>query len=234
MTAPLRLTHFRFCPQSRAVRLALAELGLETTLVEERAWEWRPQFLAMNPAGELPLLHLPSGSIVFGAYAISEYLAELHPLHPRDGLAVPLFPGTIEDRSEVRRLVDWFRGKLDREVTRDLMAEKIHPRFTPDVPHTPDPDMMRAIRSNLRYHMRYLDYLAQSRAWLAGEDLSFADLSAAAHISCIDYLDEIDWPAIPAARLWYARMKSRPSLRTVLADRLPGLGPPAHYMDPDF
>lgn len=234
MTVALRLTHFRFCPHSRATRLALAELGLEVALAEERAWEWRPAFLALNPAGELPLLHLETGAIVFGAYAISEYLADIYPHHPRDGLAVPLFPGSIEDRSEVRRLVDWFRAKLDREVTRELLAERILPRFQPGQPHTPDLDMMRVIRSNLKYHMSYIDYLAANRTWLAGDDMSYADLSAAAHLSCIDYIGEIDWSGTPAARRWYARLKSRPSMRGILADRVPGFGPPAHYADPDF
>ena len=52
------LTHFRLCPFSRAARLALAELSIEVGLIEERPWEWRPEFLAINPACELPVLQM--------------------------------------------------------------------------------------------------------------------------------------------------------------------------------
>jgi glutathione S-transferase len=44
----------------------------------------------------------------------------------------------------------------------------------------------------------------------------------------------VDWSISPAARDWYARMKSRPSFRGVLADRVPGMTAPSHYADLDF
>src|SRR5438105_1652017 len=109
-----KLTHFRLCPLSRAIRLALAELGVEAELVEERPWEWRPEFLALNPAGELPVLQLDAGPVLSGVYAISEYLAEAPPgaeAEEDEEPALKLFPGTREGRAEVRRLVDWFNGK---------------------------------------------------------------------------------------------------------------------------
>ena len=43
------LFHHPFCPHSRFIRLALGELGLDLRLVEERAWERREAFLALNP-----------------------------------------------------------------------------------------------------------------------------------------------------------------------------------------
>src|ERR1700730_4308941 len=118
------LTHFKLCPFSRAIRLALGELKIEAELVEERPWEWRPEFLALNPAGELPVLQLEGGPVLSGAYAISEYLAEA----PQRGdaeedeeTALQLFPGSREARAEVRRLVDWFNGKFSREVSQELL-----------------------------------------------------------------------------------------------------------------
>ena len=123
-----KLTHFRLCPMSRSIRIALAELELETELVEERPWDWRPSFMALNPACELPVLELEAGPILCGAYAISEYMAEELKTHPRDGRAVPLFPGNREERAEVRRLADWFHGKFNREVTRELLHEKFQER----------------------------------------------------------------------------------------------------------
>jgi glutathione S-transferase len=226
------LTHYRLCPFSRSVRLALAEIGLEFELREERPWEWRSEFLSLNPAGELPVLSLQGGPILCGAYAISEFVAEEVRTHPRDGLSVPIFPGSREDRAEVRRLVDWFHRKCDREVTRELLVEKVYPRKSAAI--APDAGVMRAIRVNLRYHLSYVAYLADNRRWLAGDMLSFADLAGAAHLSCADYLGEVPWDQFPSAKLWYQRVKSRPSMRPILADRVPGAPPPAHYADPDF
>ncbi len=230
------LTHFRLCPFSRAVRLALAEQGIEVELIEERPWEWRPEFLALNPAGELPVLQLEGGPALCGVYAISEYLAEEKPPEPEeaDAEAFPLFPGDRAQRAETRRLTDWFNGKFNREVTHELLQEKVYARLQPNGAGTPDVDFLRAIRTNLRYHMSYISYLADRRRWLAGEELSFADLAAAAHLSSVDYLGEVPWEEFAVAKVWYARLKSRRAFRTILADRVPGALPAAHYADLDF
>jgi glutathione S-transferase len=230
----LKLIHFRLCPASRAIRLALGELGLEAELVEEKPWELSTEFLGVNPAGELPVLAVDKGPQLAGAYAIAEYLAE----EPRSGARNPrsteLFPGTREERAEVRRLVDWSLGKLQREVTRELLYEKIYARMRPGSGHTPDREMLTAIKANLRYHMGYVAFLAEHRKWLAGDDLSFADLAAGAHLSSIDYLGDVPWEEYPSAKGWYQRLKSRPSFRSLLADRVPGMPPPAHYANLDF
>jgi glutathione S-transferase len=229
------LTHFKLCPFSRSIRLALGELGLEVALTDERPWEGRPQFLALNPAGDLPILQLADGPMLCGAYAISEYLDTEPPLGDYDAPPVGLFPGDAIAQAEVRRLVDWFHRKFDREVTRELLHEKVYARLTPGGDgHTPDAEIMRAIRGNLRYHMKYLSFLTNQRHWLAGDDLSYADLAACAHLSAIDYLGEIAWADFPAAKGWYTRIKSRRSMRPLLADRLVGQPPPAHYGDLDF
>lgn len=228
-----KLTHYRLCPHSRAVRLALAEYALETEAVEERPWEWRAQFLQLNPAGELPVVEIEGGPILCGAYSITEYLAEEPRLQPEHGRTVELFPGNAEDRAEVRRLVDWFAGKFNREVTREIVFEKVVSREQP-ASQPPDAAALRAVRSNLRYHMSYLAYLADQRRWLAGDELSLADLMAAAQLSVLDYLSEVPWDSYPRTKDWYARIKSRPSFRGLLADRVPGLPPPLHYTDLDF
>jgi glutathione S-transferase len=231
-----KLTHYRLCPRSRSIRLALGEFGLEATLVDENPWEWRQGFLAKNPAGELPVLQMDSGTTLCGAYSISEYIAEELTAAPPAGLTrlTELFPGDRNDRAEVRRLIDWFHGKFDREVSRDLLFEKVYQRMRSTGNAAPDLEILRAVRANLKYHLSYISYLADARRWLAGDELSFADLAAAAHVSTIDYLGEMPWTEFPAAKAWYQRVKSRPSFRAVLADRVPGTPPPAAYADLDF
>lgn len=226
------LTHFRLCPRSRSIRLVLAELDIEATLSEELPWQWRPELLRLNPAGELPVLVLSGGQVLCGTYAVSEFLAEAPTIN--GSTALDLFPGDAQSRAEVRRLVDWFHGKLDREVTRELVAEKAYTHAQSGPRRQPDAEILRAARRNLRYHMSYVSHLAHNRKWLAGEAMSFADLAAAAHLSVLDYLGEVPWEDHAAAKSWYARLKSRPSFRPLLADRIPGLPPPPHYIDLDF
>jgi glutathione S-transferase len=229
------LTHYKLCPYSRSIRIALAELDVEVALIDERPWEGRAQFLALNPAGELPILKLDGGPMLCGAYAISEYLGALGAGFNDDAPDVTLFPGDLNAQAEVRRLVDWFHRKFDREVTRELLHEKIYARLQPGGDgHTPDVDIMRAIRANLRYHLKYLNFLSDQRNWLAGSEISYADFAAAAHLSSIDYLGEVAWPEFPAAKAWYARLKSRRSMRSILADKLVGQPPQADYANLDF
>ncbi len=228
----LRLHHYRLCPLSRTARMLLAELKLEFALEEERPWEWRPQFAAINPAGELPVLidEAREAVRVCGSYAVLEHLADAHPRGP-------VLAQDPVDRAEIRRLVDWFHGKCLRDVTSPLLESKVYERFRSAAAGggAPDPEQQRSMRANLRYHLRYLDHIAEQRNWLAGSELSAADFAAAAHISVLDYLGEISWEDAVHARTWYARMKSRPAMRAVLADRVPGAAsPPAHYADPDF
>jgi len=93
---------------------------------------------------------------------------------------------------------------------------------------------LRAGYVNLRDHMGYIGWLAEQRKWLGGDTLSLADFAAAAHLSALDFASDVDWSVSPATRDWYARVKSRPSFRALLADRVPGVMPPMHYVDLDF
>ncbi len=219
------LYHLWLSPGARKVRVALAEKGLEFSMKVEKTWERRPEFLALNPAGEVPVLVEPDGGILADATAICEFLEETY----RDK---PLLGVKSLDRAETRRLVSWFDGKMAREVTDGLVNEKIMKRFLGF--GTPDTVVLRASKTNLGYHLEYVSYLAERRRWLAGSEFSLADIAAAAHLSAIDYLGEIPWDDHPQARDWYARVKSRPSFRPILSDLIPGAPPPKHYADLDF
>jgi glutathione S-transferase len=147
-----------------------------------------------------------------------------------------LLPEDSGARAEVRRLLDWFNLKFFQEVSNWLMTEKVYKQFMPREQGGggPDMDLVRAARANIRTHLRYIGYLAANRNWLAGDRLSYADLAAAAHLSSVDFLGDVPWDENEGAKLWYARVKSRPSFRPLLADRLPGLAPSPAYADLDF
>ena len=227
------LHHHPFCPNSRFVRLVLAEMDMAPVFNEERPWERRTEFLALNPAGATPVLVENDGLVVPGGTTIAEYLDETRGLG-LDGRR--LLPAALPARIEVRRLLDWFLNKFHEEVTGYLVTEKIFKRFIAPEHGGGPPDMnaIRAARANVRYHLQYIGYLIATRKWLAGDDLTFADLAAAAHLSCADYLGDVPWDENETARNWYARIKSRPSFRALLADRVPGMAPAAHYANLDF
>ncbi|WP_088346123.1 MULTISPECIES: glutathione S-transferase family protein [Rhodomicrobium] len=231
----LRLIHYSLDPFSRSIRLALAECGLVVELEDERPWAWRRDFLMLNPAGTLPVLAQRQGFVLAGAYAISEYLGDTHGKLNGEGPPRNLmFPGTAIERAEVRRLVDWFHVKMDQEASRYFLEERLYQRFSDFGRNTPDTDIIKAGRANLRYHLSYVSHLLEKRPWLAGDELSFADLAAAGHFSVLDYLGEVPWEEFPRAKTWYTVLKARPSFRPLLADRLPGVPPPEIYAELDF
>ncbi|MBI4724230.1 MAG: glutathione S-transferase family protein [Rhodomicrobium sp.] len=226
------LLHYPLCPASRAIRLALGEGGIEVSLAEVKPWAVTREFLNLNPAGTLPVLTI-DGRALCGVYPVVEYLAETAAREGPPSARTGLWPGTVSERAEARRVAEWFLRKFDAEVSQYLLEEKLYKpmsrgRLAPDL------NAIRTGRSNLRYHLSYLSFLSDQRKWLGGDHPSFADLAAAAQLSVMDYLGEIPWAEFPEAKAWYARLKSRPSFRPLLTDRVPGFSPPESYANLDF
>ena len=227
------LYHHTASSASRFVRLALEEAGHEAALAEERVWERRPAFVKLNPALTLPVLVAANGQALCGAFVISEWLDESYGAFKR---ARRLLADDPFKRAEIRRLEEWFLVKFEQDVTRPLVRERIMKLIlSPEEGGgSPDPKALRTGRANIRQHMKYLTWLTGTRSWLAGDRMSYADLAAGAALSLLDYLGELDWPEYPEVKDWYQRIKSRPSFRPLLADRIRGLAPVAHYGDLDF
>lgn len=227
------LYHHPMSSASRFVRLILSEYGYQTELTEEQPWENRRDFLTLNSAGTLPVYVDDSMRALCGATIISEYLDETNGIMKRDRRLLAEDPF---QRAEIRRLAEWFLHKMEADVTRPLVRERIFKlQMTPDQGGgAPDSKVLRTSRANIRQHMKYLSWLAGSRPWLAGDRISYADLAAAATVSVLDYLGEIDWSDAPTAKEWYQRLKSRPSFRPLLSERVRGITPVPHYADLDF
>ena len=219
------LYHLWLSPTCRAVRISLAEKSLEFELVLEKTWERRTEFIALDPSGEVPILVEEDGAVIAGAGAILEYLEEVYPTPPLIG-ATPI------ERAEVRRLISWFGDKFGREVSDFIHTEKFVKRFLTKA--EPDSRAVRAGLANIRTHLDYITYLTDRRNWLAGDEFSLADIMAGAHLSAIDYMGDVPWSRHEAAKEWYARIKSRPSFRSLLEDHIPGFPPPKHYANLDF
>ncbi len=229
----LTLLHHPFCPHSRFIRLALGETGLSAGLIEERAWERREEFLLLNPAGTTPVLVDEGHPAVPGVAIIAEYLDEMYGAN----LGVHrLLPVDLAARIEVRRLSSWFNDKFFAEVSGPLVMERLYKRHmrVEQGGGSPDTETIRAARTNIRYHVSYIGWLVRTRNWLTGDQLTYADLAAAAHLSTVDYFGDVPWDADESAKIWYARVKSRPSFRALLAEAVPGLPASKTYADLDF
>ncbi|WP_050524784.1 FtsZ-binding protein FzlA [Pseudorhodobacter wandonensis] len=219
-----RLYHFPLSPFCRKVRLTLAEKKQEVELVEERYWEPSADFLRRNPAGKVPILKTDT-KMLTESQAICEYLEEKFP-------TPALMPRDVDGRFEVRRLCAWFDDKFHSEVTSNLLYERVNKKVMKL--GYPDSKAVKQGASRIKYHLDYMAWLLDQRRWLAGNEMSLADFTAAAHLSCLDYISDVDWNRSSNVKDWYAKIKSRPSFRPLLADQVPGFPPPSHYADLDF
>lgn len=227
MIQPERRTlyHFPLCPFSRKVRLLLFEKGIPYGLVYEAPWVRRADFLRLNPLGDLPVLIESDGSVLCNHIAISEYINETAPL-PN------LMGETPKGRAEIRRIANWFDSSFYMDVFKPLVGERVYKALKSGT--APNSMMIRAGRENLKRYLGYVDWLAARRSYLGGRSLSVADLTVAAHLSVLDYLGEIAWENYPDAKLWYAKIKSRPSFSSLLNDKLAGIMPSSTYSNLDF
>ena len=212
-----RLVHLLMSPASRLVRLALSEKRI-------------PCQLAIP---EDPLIHLPvlvdlDGRTVTGLWAIVDHLEGTHP-------ESPLLPEDAAERAEALRLLDWSMSHFQEEVGRRIVFQKAPQAHTGSPTRLP-PDMqtVRLGRQALRGSLERLGGLADEHGFLASREVSLADLAIAAHLSALDYFGEVPWTEFRPITEWYNRMKSRPSFRPLLADRVPGQPPVPHYAELDF
>ena len=217
-----QLYQFPLCPFSRKVRLLLAEKGVGYDPVRESPWQRRDEFLDMNPAGQTPVMidTARDAAPLIDSVAICEYFEETVE-------KASMINGTAANRAEIRRLVTWFDTQFYRDITAPMLNERMLKRVTRQ--GAPDASALRDAMRAVTEHLDYIDFLLDHRTWLAGATMSLADLAAAAQISVADYLGGIDWKSHEQAKRWYVGMKSRPSFRPLLAERMEVISPPADY-----
>lgn len=221
------LLHSPLDPSSRAVRLCLAEKALNCRLID--ASDFSAELVQRDPAGRPPVLidEPPTGGeiAVSPASVIAEYLEDAY-------AAASLLPATSAGRAETRRLVSWFEYKFEAEVNEPLLRDKLSVRMAGRFGQ--DPQKRRNGLDALSWHLDYLSWILDARAWLGGEKIGLSDFFGAAHLASCDYLGAVPWSDFPSVKEWYQRMKSRPSFRPILADRVDWAPPPSHYDDLDF
>ena len=212
-----RLIQLLLSPASRLVRLAAGEKHIPCSLVQSEV-----------AGAHLPVWTEDDGQTVTGIWAIVDHLENTYP-------DPPLLPDDPAERGEALRLLDWTMTVFHEEITRRIVFEKAPPSQTGSFGRRPpNMDTIRSGRAALRTALPALGAVAESHGFLAGRQLSLADLALAGHLSALDYYGEIPWAEFPALTEWYYRLKSRPSFRTLLTDRVPGQPPVPHYGELDF
>ena len=221
-----QLLQFPLCPFSRKVRLLMGEKGIAYSLVRENPWEYRDEFLHMNPAARTPVLVDSGRNLTLSdSVAITEFIEETSD-------TAPMISGSATYRAEIRRLVAWFDQQFYGDVTAPLLHERMKKRLVHRQP--PDSSVLREAMRLANGHLDYIDYLIDHRAWMAGSTMSMADLAAAAQLSVADYLGGIDWSGHEQTKAWYSMFKSRPSFRPLLSERMEAITPPSYYEHVDF
>jgi len=203
----------------------MREKGLNFEMKEEAAWQPSDELIVLNPLMELPVLVEDNGLVVCDPQPICEYLEEVYTQHNFIGT-------TAGEHAEVRRICSWLDNKFYHEVSRPLLYERYFSRFAGR--GSASSEVIRACKQNIRNHMEYLSGLVGRRGWIAGERITLGDMTASAHLSCLDYFEDVPWQEFPRVKDWYSIMKSRPSLRAILNERVPATKPPSYYEDPDF
>ena len=141
-------------------------------------------------------------------------------------------PVGVPQREGVGRLL----GGLDDQVHRDVPSKLVYDRVTKKVigQGYVDSKNVKDGAKKIKCDLDYIAWLLEQRSWLAGDMMSLADFAAAAHLSALDYISDVDWHRNKALKDWYAKIKSRPAFRSILADQVPGFPQPSHYADLDF
>jgi glutathione S-transferase len=179
-----------FAPNPRRLSMFIAHKGItiQRELVDLRSGATRSEnFLKKNPRGILPMLELDDGSILCDAVAIGLYLEDLYP-------EKPLFGTNSRDRAFI---ISW-----DQYLYTDLflpladILRNTNPAFVDNA--LPGPLRLRQIRDLAdRGHQRLgsickiLDDLDDSRLWLVGSEMSWADVCV---LAWLDFAERVVGP----------------------------------------
>lgn len=154
-----------------------------------------PAFLALNPAGKVPVL-VDGELVLTESAAIQLYLAEKYPERG-------LIPGDIAERAQMYRWMFFLVTEIEQPLWRIARNVMIYPedrRVPADIANaTRDCKDMLAV---LEKHM-------QGREYLVGERLSVADLNAAYTLDWAGFADMLG--DAPALRAFVERMYARPT-----------------------
>jgi glutathione S-transferase len=207
--APMKIHDWPTGPYPARVRIALAEKGLQSRVqfvpVNLRKGEHkRPEFLAKNYSGTLPVLELDDGTFIAECTAITCYLDAL------DG-APTLTGRTPRDKA----LTHMMNKRAELELL-DAISVYFHhatPGLGPDVEIYQNAEWGLRQRDKALRGMNYFDGVLSKQPFVAGEMFSMADITV---IGGLIFAGLVELPvpeSCGALRAWYEKMQQRPSVK---------------------
>ena len=218
-----KLFHYFLCPSSRFTRIILNEKKVDFNLFIENLSDPSEDYLLKNPGGYFPVLNTSFNENIVGALVIVEYL---------QNLTVPPILMIKKNENEIRRLLFWFENSFKKEVVIPLLKEKVLKRFEKN--SLPSSNVIRTARANLKYHMHYFNYLIKDNDFFIEDTLSYVDLFYGASLTVLDYINELNFYDLEKLKNLYSIVKSRPSFKKILADRVVGIIPHSNYLKLDY
>ena len=130
-----------FC---RAARLILLEKNISFKIINEPVWKRRIDFLKINPAGDLPVIVDDDNTSIIGYENLVEYLDEKK-------IGKALLGNNSKERLEVRRICMWVSRKLNNEVMKNILDERVFKSLKEN--SQPSTSVLNVGRKNLKNHM---------------------------------------------------------------------------------
>ena len=182
-------------PSPRRVRMFIAEKSLDVEVVsmELHTENRTPNFKQKNPIGTLPVLELDDGTCIAESIAICRYLEEISP-QPRLFGCSPLEIATIEMWNRRAELAFY----LPIEYAGGFLGEEVAQRS----------------RQRVDKMLRLFDEELAGRAFIAGTDLSVADITTKVAIDFGVRFNDIVVPEdVGNFQRWHTELESRASAR---------------------
>ena len=206
---PLTIHDWPTGPYPARVRIAVAEKRLTPRIRFETVHLYkgehkRPDFLAKNYSGTLPVLELEHGAFVAECTAITEYLDHL------DG--APALTGRTPREKGVIHMMN---KRAELEVLDPISVYFHHatPGLGPEVELYQNEEWGLRQRDKALRGMRYFDGVLRNQPFVAGEFFSMADIALIGGLIFADLVKVAVPEECDALRAWYARMQERPSVR---------------------
>jgi glutathione S-transferase len=192
-------------PNPRRVRIFLSEKGIEVPTVQVnigKAENRRPEFLAKNPMGGIPVLELDDGTYLAESVAICRYFEDLQPEPPLMG---------TDGRD--RAIVEMWNRRMELEIALPCMQSfrNTHEFFKGRIPQVPE--YGKVCKAAAEKRLEWLDAELASREFIAGDRYTIADITAFVGIGFGRVTDIRILPEQKNLQRWYDAVSSRPSAK---------------------
>lgn len=193
-------------PNAIRVLMFIDEKGLDIPVVEVdmvTGEQKSPEYLEMNPSGQVPMLEIDDGSHLTESVVICRYLDELHP-------EPPLFGKDIKERSVIAM---WERIlELGLFIPAIEYLHHTIPALEPFFDQ--HPDWAESLRPGMVETLKRLDAHLGNGKFVAGETFSIADITGFLGVKYAEMAAGLKPPPDGPVAEWLCRISERKGSRS--------------------